>query len=489
MDVVLLNSGPDENGQITPFRTLGAYKIAHYTRAAGYSCQVIDHLMFMTEQQLRSCVFKFVNDSTAVLAVSTTFLKDSAGVHFPPHLITVLNEVTDRFPNVRLVFGGYGTHLATGRRGPNGFVKNPYAVIQQYGEDIFVDVVNHIKGRGAEPVWTMVQTNGKKLVKQYSTPLAVRFDIEADPFKFVKQDAIMPNESLPIEISRGCIFKCKFCNHLLLGRGKLDYLRSFELVREELISNYELWGTTNYYVICDTFNDTEYKMKEWHRMVTGLPFKIKFTAYLRADLLNRFEDVPYMLAESGLFSCYHGIESFGQQASTTIGKGWSGKSAQEYLPRLYHDIWGKQVFQTLSFIAGLPGDTRESLLDTAHWFNNNDMYNMSWHPLGLSQLQISHSSEFEKNAADYGYSFIDARTWKTDYWDYNQAKDYVKQVLEPTVNPHNARHGSWKILQLLQMGYSKENFLKENKNNWTKDDQDSKGAAFIASYIDRLLAF
>jgi len=57
------------------------------------------------------------------------------------------------------------------------------------------------------------------------------------------------------------------------------------------------------------------------------------------------------------------------------------------------------------------------------------------------------------------------------------------------VNPHNARHGSWKILQLLQMGYTKENFLKENKNNWTKDDQDTKGAAFIASYIDRLLAF
>lgn len=488
MDVVLLNSGPDENGQITPFRTLGAYKIAHYTRAAGYSCQVIDHLMFMTEQQFRSCVFKFVTADTAVLGVSTTFLKDPNGVHFPPHLITVLNEVSDRFPNVKLVFGGYGTHLATGRRGPNGFVKNPYAVIQQYGEDIFVDVVNHIKGRAEEPAWTMIQTPGKKLIKQYSTPLAVRFNIETDKFKFVKQDCILPNESLPIEISRGCIFKCKFCNHLLLGRGKLDYLREFELVREELISNYELWGTTNYYVICDTFNDTEYKMKEWHRMVTSLPFKIKFTAYLRADLLNRFEDVPYMLAESGLFSCYHGIESFGQQASTTIGKGWSGKSAQEFLPRLYHDIWGKQVFQTLSFIAGLPGDTRESLLDTAHWFNNNDMYNISWHPLGLSQLKISHSSEFEKNSADYGYSFIDDRTWKNDYWDYNQAKEYVKEVLEPTINPHNARHGSWKILQLLQMGYTRENFGKENKNSWSRDELDTKGANFISEYVNLLIS-
>jgi glycosyltransferase involved in cell wall biosynthesis len=94
-------------------------------------------------------------------------------------------------------------------------------------------------------------------------------------------------------------------------------------------------------------------MKEWHKMVTSLPFKINYTAYLRADLLDRYEDVPYMLAESGLLTAFHGIESLGEKASTVIGKGWSGKKARDYIPKLYHDIWDNKVYQTLSFIIGL----------------------------------------------------------------------------------------------------------------------------------------
>jgi hypothetical protein len=495
MDVVLLNTGPEELGQISPYRTLGAYKIAHYTRSAGYDTQVIDHLIFLTEEQLRACLLKFVTDKTLVIGVSTTFMRDSNRPiwehSLPSHVIKVLNEITDQFPNVKLIFGGYGTSFVTLTRSVD-FVKNPYAVIQKYGEDIFLDVLNHLSGRGAEPPWTManVMANGpyKKIIRQYTVPLTERFNIETDAFQFVEHDAIMPNETLPIEISRGCIFKCKFCNHLLLGRGKLDYLRSFELVRQEMINNHEKWGTTNYFVICDTFNDTEYKMQEWHKMVTSLPFKINWTSYLRADLLDRFPDVPYMLAETGLFSCFHGIESFGEHASQVIGKGWSGKSAREFLPKLYHDIWKKQVFQTLSFIVGLPGDTKESIIDTAEWFNSNDMYNISWHSLGISQTISKNASEFEKNAESYGYTFLDAMTWKNEHWTRETANKFVQKDLAVLTNPFNARHGSWKIMQLRQMGYERDAFLKENKNLWNLKDQYIRGQAFIDQYVNKLLA-
>jgi hypothetical protein len=488
MDVVLLTSGPDDGNQITPYRTIGAYKIAHSVRSAGYSCQVIDHLMFLTEEQLRTLVFKFVTAETAVVGISTTFLAVPViPSHFKDSLINVLNDLTDQFPNLKLVFGGYATHLVN--KGPHQpKIKKPYAFINQYGEDTFVDVVRNIKGHGDEPAWTVTLMPGTLAkIKEYSAPLTVRYNIETDNFKFVEQDCILPNETLPIEISRGCIFKCKFCNHLLLGRGKLDYLRDFELVKQELLDNYARWGTTNYYVICDTFNDTEYKMKAWHQMVTSLPFKINWTSYLRADLLDRFPDVPYMLAETGLTSCYHGIETFGPQASQTIGKGWSGKSAREYLPRLYHDIWNKQVFQTLSFIVGLPGDTRESIQDTAHWFNDADMYNISWHPLGLSKSGIKHASEFERNAEQYGYTFLTHNTWKNNYWDTKSASSFAQDVLKPLTDATNARHGSWKILQLMQLGYQHKDFLKENDNLWTRADQDSRGQTFINQYVSRLL--
>jgi len=492
MDVVILSSGPDDGHQITPYRTIGAYKIAKATRDQGYSCQVIDHVMFLSEDQLRQAVFKFVSSDTRVLAVSTTFLGSPKGGRFEAPLINILNEVTDQYPNVKLIFGGYGTrYVALNNFAPQ--IKKPYAIIQQYGEDVFVEVLNHIMGRGEEPAWTMApvaKTHFGKVIKQYLKPTVEKFNIETDAFKFSVQDCIMPNETLPIEISRGCIFKCKFCNHLLLGRGKLDYLRNFELLREELMHNYENWGTTNYYVICDTFNDTEHKMREWHKMVMSLPFKIQYTAYLRADLLDRFPDVPHMLKESGLYSCFHGLESLGVEASTTIGKGWSGKSAREYIPRLYHDIWGKEVFQTLSFIAGLPGDTRASLLTTADWFNSNDLYNMTWHPLGVTPGgdNVKHASEFERNAHKYGYELGEGFMWRNSYWDYAQAVNYVKTVLNPAIGPRNARHGSWKILQLSQFGYTREDFLKENKYVWQAAETDRRGRLFIEQYMEKLLS-
>ena len=493
MNVILLNSGPQDLNQISPYRTLGAYKIAHYTRAAGYDTQVIDHVMFLNEQQLRSCLLKYISVDTLAIGISTTFMRDPTRSQqsLPAHLITVLNEISEQFPNVKLIFGGYGTHLVTNTVCKD-FVNNPYAVIQQYGEDTFVDVLNHLSGRATEPAWTFAPTNGlrssKKMVKQYAAPATVRYNIETDAFKFIESDVIMPNETLPIEISRGCIFKCKFCNHLLLGRGKLDYLRDFELVREEMMHNYEKWGTTNYFVICDTFNDTEYKMKAWHRMVTSLPFKINWTSYLRADLLHRFPDVPHMLAETGLFSCYHGIETLGEHASQVIGKGWSGKQASEFIPRLYHDVWNKQVFQTLSFIVGLPGDTADSILDTAKWFNENELYNISWHPLGLGAGNIKNASEFERNAESYGYTLSGRFNWKNEHWTDVTATDFVKAKLNPVTDPSNARHGSWKIMQLRQMGYERDAFLKENNSKWNQQDQITKGQLFIDAYVEKLLA-
>ena len=496
MDVILLNTGPAEGvGIISPGRTFGAYKIAHYTRSAGYDTQVIDHLMFLSEKQLRACLLKFVTDKTLAIGVSTTFMRDPNcrfdEASLPKHVIKVLNEISDQFPNVTLIFGGYGTFFVTLSMSVD-YIKNPYAVIQKYGEDIFVDVLHHLSGRGPEPAWTMASVvaggHYKKIIRQYTSPVTERFNIETDAFKFTEHDAIMPNETLPIEISRGCIFKCKFCNHLLLGRGKLDYLRSFDLVKQEMLHNYEKWGTTNYFVICDTFNDTEYKMKEWHKMVTSLPFKINWTSYLRADLLDRFPEVPYMLTETGLFSCYHGIETFGEHASQVIGKGWSGKGAREFLPKLYHDIWKKQVFQTLSFIVGLPGDTADSIIDTAKWFNNNDMYNITWHTLGISQTISKNASEFEKNAEKYGYTFTVPLAWKNELWTTNTAHRFAKSRLAILNEPFNAKYGSWKIMQLRQLGYKRDAFLKENNKLWNLLDQYVRGQEFINQYVNKLLS-
>jgi radical SAM superfamily enzyme YgiQ (UPF0313 family) len=471
-DVVFWNafcqSPKDGHTPSVIYRTIGPYKLAHALRSNNITAQVIDFVTLLSEDELFELSIKFIDNTTTCLALSTTYILDSiSNFGFDPKLVAVINRILKEYPNLNLVFGGYG--IGALKQDLHLLNKRQVIFVSQYGEDVIPSLVQYLMGTGKRPRFEIESDpTMSTTIHIYSTPAVSTYNIQTDNFRFTKEDCIQPNETLPIEISRGCIFKCKFCNHLLLGRGKLDYLRDFELVRQEMMNNYQKWGTTNYYIICDTFNDTEYKMQAWHKMIMSLPFKIRFTAYLRADLLDRFPDTPYMLKESGLTSAYHGIESLGEQASNTIGKGWSGKSAKDYIPRLYHDIWNKEVYQTISLIAGLPGDTREILLDTAHWFRDNDLYNVVWHTLGLATNQTAkNASEFERDSAKYGYELnnnAQSETdwkWQTSYWNNKQAGKYLRETLLPIVEPVSAKYSSWGILQLLQYNIPVDSFKKE----------------------------
>lgn len=494
MDVVLLNTGPRlENNVFSIYRTLGPYKLANTLRANDFTVQVIDHLRWLSEESLVKLLEKFVTNNTLCLGISSTFLVDD--VVLPAHLYTSLKVITDKYPDLKIVVGGpFARNVGASLNLPR-----ITAIFEEYSEDTFLEYIQALrkKNMALTPPFTLAQWGERQPVLSYKHPRRKLFDIEHDAFQFHEDDCIMPNETLPLEISRGCIFKCKFCNHLMLGRGKLDYLRDFELVKNELIQNYARWGTTNYYIICDTFNDTEFKMKAWHDMISSLPFKIKYTAYLRADLLDKFPDVPYMLQETGLLAGFHGIETLGEQASMTIGKGWSGKRARDYIPELYHNIWKKRVKQTISMIVGLPGDTRESLLDSAVWFLDNDLYNISWHPLGIRKGSPGRNlSEFEREAEKYGYEFVatgEARNgghyWKTNYWTEPDAEKYTKQVLRPVTDQASARHGSWAMLQLMQYGVTEEWFEKEKTQEIFGEFKLRYSAEqWIKAYVEKLLA-
>jgi hypothetical protein len=218
-------------------------------------------------------------------------------------------------------------------------------------------------------------------------------------------------------------------------------------------------------------------MIEWHKMISSLPFKIKYTAYLRADLLEKFKDVPYLLKDSGLISAFHGIESLNRESALAVGKGWSGTRARDYIPELYHDIWKKEVFQSLSFIVGLPGETRESVRSTLNWFNENDLQNIMFHPLYLNNTKgVKNLSEFERDAEKYGYSFEDdmlfrirgnVSNWKNDYWSLKDVVVFLGTDISPNLSKSHSL-GSWLVLHYIGLGvpqnvmFDKKNYIPTN---------------------------
>lgn len=487
MDVVLITSGP----RTTPYsmyRTLGAYKIAQSLRKNNYSSQVIDFVNFMTEEEFMKCCSKFINSDTKVLALSTTFLMYGSMLSIntlPPHVINAINYFTNLYPNLKIVFGGCHSRTVT----ETDNITTKYECVIEYGEDIIVDLLNFYTGKGPQPIFEFL-IKPWATYKVYKTPLVKKYKIEEDNFTFTKEDCIVKGETLPIEISRGCIFKCKFCNHLLLGRGKLDYLRSMELVKNELENNYKNWGVTNYFIICDTFNDTEYKMNEWYKMINSLSFKIKYTAYVRADLLDRYPDTAHILADTGLTSVFHGIETLNPKSAVSIGKGWSGKRAKEFIPNLYHNIWNKKILQSLSFIIGLPHDRHEDFFEILNWFEENDLYNLVPHGLGLYKIKNRNQSEFERNYENYGYKFLDDSrpyNWSNDYWNLQTVADLIDKN-QNRIHKMSSKHGSWEIMLLAQYGFSSEQLTKENQKNIKAWQYVIKKKEHLEKYMNLLLS-
>ena len=482
MDVVILTSGP-KNLWDTQYiyRYLGPYKVASSCRNAGFTVQIIDHVLFMSDEQIIKYLYKFVTPDTAVLAISCTFMCKKLGagsssyrdvLDWPKNILLAVKMIKMLRPKIRIVLGGYNANIVPG----HGLVD---AAILNYGEDIFTELVSHYIQNTPEPCYDIHCDLPGETRKIYTAPKQPVYDIKCDTHRFTKNDCIVSGEVLPLEISRGCVFRCKFCHHLLLGRKKLDYLRSFDCIREEIIYNYNMFQTREYYVICDTFNDTLEKMHGWHKMVKSLPFAIRYTCYLRADLIERYPEQADILRETGLFSTFHGIESFGETAAYMVGKAWSGKRAREFLPHLYHDLWQDKIHQVTGFIIGLPGDTRESILDTINWHQTNHMYRVIMEPLNLSNNKnlLGNFSEFEKNFEKYGYRFDEHApdNWKLAYWDRASVDHWYQTEIAPRLWHTNSWFTSWQLMSLYSSGiYDKFPMLAEKSWQITQDWEQIK---------------
>ncbi len=511
MNVIFWNSL--NGGQDLLSRYVGPYKVNHWIKKHGYTGQVIDFLQYLTEDEIVLATKKFITAETLVVGVSTTFLtyntdgkgkltfqwKDGTYNAFPENILKAARRLKKEYPRIKFVLGGYASDHVYG-----GTTFD--AVVMSYteaSEDIFLEYLNHLT-KGTEPPLS-------KMITQYShippgVPVASRihyyearnkvYSIEHDDFRFSKQDAVLFGETLPLDISRGCIFACRFCNYPHLGKGKLDYTRGMEYIKEELISNYELFGVTRYMILDDTFNDTVTKMEAFLAMTETLPFKIEYSAYLRADLIERFPNMAYMLQESGLWGAFHGLESLHPYASNLVGKAWSGKRAKDFIPKLYHDMWGKKIPQLLSFICGLPKETPEDIMNTLKWHKENNLHSLFYAPLGLNNPKKSNrysiNSEFEKNADKYGFTFNDdtwhTNGWVNETWTSESSREFLVPIYQ-YLNEHNLRKASpWIVGNMQLLGYDKEYLFNTPVQNLDTPDYRNRLNNKYKEYYNLLMS-
>ena len=456
--VVLLNSGP-QNFYL--HRYVGPYKQAHWLRKHGYTVQVIDHIGKLDQTLLLEVLAQHLSQDTLLVGIATTFMDVSAlttgpsqRYSLPPNLIRALHWIRSQWPGVKIITGGHNSEI----------VDMPYvdASLQSYTvppEDIILDLLDHIRDPKTypEPAKRVYFTKQGETRFCYDTSSRGEYHIEQDDFQWQAQDCVLRGEPLPLDLSRGCIFKCRFCRYPHLGKRSHDYVRDWSWIEREVRENWERWGTDCYYILDDTFNDSPEKVKRLLELRQRLPFDFGWVGYLRADLIWSRPETAAWIQASGCRGAYFGLETLDPQASQRIGKGWSGRHARAWIPKLYHDIWQARVPIHCNFIVGLEPETEESVTSTAAWVRDEKIYSAAFYPLHLLRPSPGQpqpiTSEFDRDLEKWGFRWL-GREWVSPQWTLSRATA-VAQSLNTVVGP-DQQQNIWNIPQRRWSGYAEQ---------------------------------
>lgn len=431
----------DITDNISSSLPIGAYKCAHVLRKNGYTCLVVSHLSDYSLDELKDLLDLSLSDKTLMVGFSSTFLKNinveripgkptpeyldigystvfPQGKNFENSVISYIKQKNDK---VKFIVGGSKTSLQYSNKNID------YAFIG-FSESSIVNLADHLhKG--------LPLSNSKKNI----FGVTIIDDRVATNYKFSTEDMvwldtdIVNHKALPIEIGRGCIFRCKFCGYPNNGKKNLDFVKHQDILYNELMHNYKEFGVTNYIIVDDTFNDHVEKLESIRTVIKKLPVKPNFWAYIRLDLICTRPETLEILYDIGVRFMYFGIETLHKPTGNIIGKGFD-RSKQikmiEHIKTKYKD-----VFLHGSFIVGLPEESVDQFYMTVKQLDNREILLDSWsvHPLRLiKDGNITFTSEFEKNYTKFGYEDqgSDNSTvinWKNKFMTWDIAKEIAKE--------------------------------------------------------------
>jgi hypothetical protein len=481
MNVIFLNSVYS----ILPQRSVGPYLLKHYLKKRGYTSQVIDFCQDFAPVELMSAIEKFVSDDTICLAVSSTFWYDETGHYYvydsgiPENIYKCLSLFKSKYPNVKVLLGGAHSSYIHKR------IEHVDVVFIGESEDTLPEVLDHWT-QGTEAPPSTVNSVTKKIV--YRDPIRKTHDIERCDFQWEDNDCIIEGETLPLETSRGCVFKCRFCAYPHLGKSKFDYLKSNENLKTHLLNNWNKYKVNRYVMLDDTFNDSEFKIDGFLAMTKTLGFSIEYSAYIRADLVQRFKGSAEKLFESGLRGAFFGVESIHPNASQIVGKGWSGRDGRTFIPKLVNEIWKKKVNTICGLIVGLPGEQKDDLVSTLKWVNQNEL-NAIFFPLQVTNnlMERPFLSEFERDAEKYDFKFDKDGKWYNDTWSRASALEFAEKL-----NEHRKVNTltSFNYSIIKSLGYQDEEITSRQRVDLVEKSAEffQRKNKFIKAYKEKLLS-
>jgi radical SAM superfamily enzyme YgiQ (UPF0313 family) len=446
-------------------RNIAGFRLRTAAAKFGYNILVIDSATAMTSAELESLLDSVITEKTLMLGISTVWLDNLTKNSIEWVTDDTIKKIKSKYTTLKIVAGGSTPGLRLSG------AKHVYATcdwfLTGFSDNSFPKLLRLLEGHTDHGLKYMLDTYNKKVVDsnnfhQISHP----DDIETI---FQIEDAFHAHQPIPLEVSRGCIFRCAFCSHPFQGKKDFDsYIRTPENLASELRRNYELFGTTRYSIMDDTFNDSIEKLDRLEQAIelAKLP-NFEFQAYIKPELLVTKPQMIDQLVRMGLRGGFCGIESFNNRARKVIGKGTDINKVLDALYRLCEI--GPNVKLHGSVITGLPGDTKEDMYQWQEFFiKNQPVLFKSWvfQALGIFlNSKLKGESSIEKEPEKYGYKIIqkmpnEFALWYNEHMNFTEAGQLTKMLWSqsyPIMTP-----GGWHLSSAWNVGLSEDDISSKS---------------------------
>jgi hypothetical protein len=502
----------DMSARMWHARPLGAYRLATELRNQGYSVLVIDFLSqwLLDLKEFDRLLKSVISDQTLFVGYSGTFFSRGAEV------FEFINNVDDYYKykseclspwpvdsntirlinrrikilnsNLSIFYGGAWASTSLDTLKPE--LCGVDYVVQGFADAYIVDIVKKLETKTHIPF--SLENNCR----------VIKYDVTGAQFDFVNRsqtcyhesDCFAPGEILPLETSRGCMFKCKFCSFPLLGRKKNDpsYHKHVDVLAREIANNYEKFGITKYMFVDDTFNESTAKLQDVQQAIKNSGVDVKFFCYIRLDLIERFPEQIELLNDMGMQSAFLGIETLNSKSARAVGKNSDPESVKRTIESM-RAVMGDRCNLHASFIAGLPHETEETVDQWMTWVHERhdliDTFNIQ--PLNLNKTDTNWPSEITRDPEKYGYVTEPG----TSFWTNNMgmtSKDSARicrKWLTKTWQSGRLKIGGFDIVGMQNLGYSFEQLQSQTLNSLPVADIKQRYQQRFKDYQQRLYTY
>lgn len=365
-------------------KTAALLRLSYSLRKDGFTVKQIHHCTSFNKDELDHIVSTFSDGDPVLIGISSSFMSSVNRIDYRFHADSREDDINDIgdfwgkkafkfFMNIGSVAKKYNHPVIMG-----GFDIQPWKFTnpedsRAWGFDLLNLFVSYY-----------VMGNNHSIITKFCHNEPLEFETIKGKFKSAKivtagqitdfsdsgftvlpEDNISQGECLITEIAAGCVFSCSFCTYANLGKKETEFCRTYDSLKNEIVSNYENFGVRTYQLADNMINDWPEKLKYLIRIRDETGIDVRWASYARLDTIKTKQQAQ-MFKDAGCLGIIFGIESMKKEVGPYFGKMTDRNRLIESL-HMFRDAVGDTAMTSGSFIAGAPTETKEELHQTYEW--------------------------------------------------------------------------------------------------------------------------